>query len=34
MAALSTKGPSVTYSEEAETMACRKALESVVDTGF
>ena len=34
MAALSAKGPSVTYSEEAETMACRKALEFVVDAGF
>ncbi|XP_050242299.1 uncharacterized protein LOC126691287 [Quercus robur] len=34
MAALSTIGPTVTCSEEAETMACRKTLEFAVDAGF
>ena len=34
MDALSAKGLSVTCSEEAETMACRKALEFAVDAGF
>ena len=34
MAALSTIGPAVTCSEEAEIMACKKALEFVVDAGF
>ncbi|KAK9987891.1 hypothetical protein SO802_028130 [Lithocarpus litseifolius] len=34
MAAMATKGPPVSCSEEAETMACRKALEFAVDAGF
>ena len=34
MDALFAKGLSVTCSEEAETMACRKALEFAVDVGF
>jgi len=34
MAALSAIGPSVSCSEEAETMACRKAVEFTVDAGF
>lgn len=34
MAAMPTIRPLVTCSEEAETMACRKALEFVVDAGF
>ncbi|XP_075633545.1 uncharacterized protein LOC142606011 [Castanea sativa] len=34
MAALARKGPLVHDSEEAEVLACRKALEFVVDTGF
>ena len=34
MAALSAIGPSVSCSEEAETMACRKAVEFAVDAGF
>ena len=34
MAALSAKGPTVVDSEEAEVLACRRALEFVVDTGF
>jgi len=34
MAALSTIGPSISGSDEAETLACRKAMEFVVDVGF
>ena len=34
MAALSTTGPAVTCSEEAEIMACKKALEFAIDAGF
>lgn len=34
MAALSVAGPSVSTSEEAEVLACRKALEFAVDAGF
>ena len=34
MAALSTKGPAVSDSEEAEALACRKALEFAIDAGF
>ena len=34
MAAMSVKGPPVTCSEEAEILACRKALEFSVDAGF
>lgn len=34
MAAMAAKGPSVFCSEEAETLACRKALEFAVDAGF
>ena len=34
MAALSFKGPAVTDSDEAEVLACRKALEFVVEAGF
>ena len=34
MAALSTKGPPVANSEEAEILACRKALEFAVEAGF
>ncbi|KAL0010086.1 hypothetical protein SO802_005194 [Lithocarpus litseifolius] len=34
MAALSAMGPSVSCSEDAETMACRKAVEFAVDAGF
>ncbi|XP_075669656.1 uncharacterized protein LOC142639346 [Castanea sativa] len=34
MAAMATKGPPVSSSEEAETLACRKALEFATDTGF
>ena len=34
MAAMSVKGPPVTCSEEAEVLACRKALEFTVDAGF
>ena len=34
MAAMATKGPSVSCSEEAETLACRKALEFAIDAGF
>lgn len=34
MASLAAKGPSVQDSEEAEVLACRKALEFAVDAGF
>ena len=34
MAVLSSKGPVVTNSEEAEVLACRKALEFMVEAGF
>ena len=34
MASLAAKGPPVQDSEEAEVMACRKALEFAVDAGF
>ena len=34
MAAMATRGPLVSCSEEAETLACRKALEFAVDAGF
>ena len=34
MAAMSVKGPSVSCSEEAEALACRKALEFAVESGF
>ena len=34
MAALSSKGHAMVDSEEAEVVACRKALEFVVDAGF
>ncbi|XP_075649914.1 uncharacterized protein LOC142620431 [Castanea sativa] len=34
MAALSARGPSVQDSEEAEVLACRKALEFTIDSGF
>lgn len=34
MAAMSTRGPPVIDSSEAEILACRKALEFAVDAGF
>ena len=34
MAVLSSKGPAVTRSEEADVLACRKALEFAVEVGF
>nr|XP_023924071.1 uncharacterized protein LOC112035480 [Quercus suber] len=34
MAALSSKGLAVTNSEEAEVLACRRALEFAIETGF
>ncbi|XP_075670050.1 uncharacterized protein LOC142639797 [Castanea sativa] len=34
MAAMFVKGPSVSSSEEAEALACRKALDFVVEAGF
>ena len=34
MTALSARGPSVTDSEEAKTITCKKALESVIDASF
>ena len=34
MAAMASRRPPVSCSEEAETLACRKALEFAVDTGF
>ena len=34
MAAMFVKGPPVTCSEEAEILACRKALEFSIDAGF
>ena len=34
MAAMATKGPEVSSSEEAEFLACRKAIEFAVDAGF
>ena len=34
MAALLSKGPAVTESEEEEVLACRKALEFAVEAGF
>ena len=34
MAAMSAKGPPVTTSDDAEALACRKALEFSIDAGF
>nr|POE84676.1 hypothetical protein CFP56_76437 [Quercus suber] len=34
MVVISSKGPEVTNSEEAEVLVCRKALEFAVDAGF
>ena len=34
LAALAARGPPVSNSEEAEVLACRKALEFAVDAGF
>ena len=34
MAAMAAKSPEVFCSEEAELLACRKAIEFAVDTGF
>ena len=34
MAAMVAKGPEVFCSEEAELLACRKAIEFVMDVGF
>ena len=34
MASISAKGPAVFDSEEAEVLACRKAVEFAVDSGF
>ena len=34
MAAMAAKGPEVFCSEEAELLACRKAIEFTVDVGF
>ena len=34
MAAMATKGPEVSSSEEAEFLACRKAIEFAIDAGF
>lgn len=34
MASLSVKGPPVTYSEEAEILACRRTVEFAMDCGF
>ena len=34
MAAMVAKGPEVFCSEEAELLACRKAIEFAVDAGF
>ena len=34
MAAMATRGPPVSCNEEAETLACRKALKFAVDAGF
>ena len=34
MAAMSTRGPPVSSSEEAELLACRKAVEFTTDAGF
>ncbi|KAK9983052.1 hypothetical protein SO802_032577 [Lithocarpus litseifolius] len=34
MASLSVKGPAVVDSEEAEVLACRKAVEFAIDLGF
>ena len=34
MVAMVAKGPEVSCSEEAELLACRKAIEFVVDAGF
>ena len=34
MAAMTTKGPEVSSSEEAEFLACRKAIEFAVDAGL
>ena len=34
MAAMAAKGPEVFCSEEAELLACRKAIEFAVDVGF
>lgn len=34
MAAMATRRPPVSCSEEAETLACRRALEFVVDAGL
>ena len=34
MASMSVRGPPVNDSEEAETLACRKAMEFAIDAGF
>ena len=34
MAAMSIKGPSINCSEEAEVLACQKALEFAVESSF
>ena len=34
MAAMSVKGPPVSCKEEAEALACRKAIEFAVESGF
>ena len=34
MAAMTAKGPKVFCSEEAELLACRKAIEFAMDVGF
>lgn len=34
MAAMSAKGPPVEDSEEAETLACKRAVEFAIDAGF
>ena len=34
LAALATRGPPVSDPEEAEVLACRKALEFAIDAGF
>ena len=34
MAALASRGPAVMDSEEAEVLACRRALEFAIDAGF
>lgn len=34
MAAMAAKGPSMSSSDEVESMACRKAIEFAIDVGF